>query len=377
MSPFMIKRATLAFSLCLAWLACSNAEASENTQQQSGQLETRVSSLESRMGAIKTRTAKGTVGAKMATARPLIDGYGFFVTADLLFWQLREMGTQYVIKSKDPSTAPVHGNSKQVHFNWDFGFRVGGGYNFEHDEWDTQLFFSWFRTDGNSHAHASDNGTLFPQWGIPAGNGDFGFGKRARINWDVSYAVIDLELARNFFVSKYLAIRPLFGLETAWITQKMNFHERFLSNPNQMFSHLHLKGKNDFWGIGPRAGVETTWYFGEHFSLFGGVSGALLWGDFDVREKEKLTGEVSRKLTNGDGDFNAMVPNAKAILGLQWDTNFSENCHHIGIKLGYEFQYWWRQNQMLNIYNPSYPIYERESADLSLSGLTLDFRFDF
>ena len=383
MSSFTVKRVTLALSLFLTYTTLSYADDSDlhsessdappkNLSTHSESLDSRVSSLESRMSAVKTQTAKGTVGAKMATAHPLIDGYGFFFTADALYWQVKEWGTQYVIKNKEPSTLPVEGKSKQAHFDWDLGFRVGGGYNFEHDEWDAQVYFTWFETDADNRTHADKNGILFPQIGLPEGSG-----KKAKIHWDVDYYVIDAELGRNFFVSKFLAFRPFFGIETAWVNQEMRFNERFAPGSNQTQTHLIVKSRNDFWGIGPRTGVDSTWYFGEHFSLFGNLSGALLWGDFDVRDKEKTTGVGSIKLTNAEGDFHAIVPNVKTILGLQWDTNFSENEHHIGIKLGYEFQYLWKQNQMLNIYTPSTAVYERESADLSINGITLDVRFDF
>lgn len=360
MNAFTTKKGAIALSLCLAYASYSYSD----------DLDSRVSSLESRMGAVKTQTAKGTIGAKMATAHPLIDSYGLFINADFLAWHLKEGQSQYVIKNKEATIDTVHGNTKNVNFNWDFGFRLGAGYNFEHDEWDANLNFTWFQCAAHNQTKARSSGSLIPEFGMLDS-----LGRKAKVEWNVGYYVLDAELGRHFFVSKFLAFRPFFGIETAWINQHMHFDEHLL--PGQDQSRLIVKNKNDFWGIGPRAGFGSNWYFCESVSLFGNVSGALLWGDFDIREKEKAKGLVPLKLSDISGDMHCIVPNAQMILGIQYDVNFNENCNHIGVKLGYEFQYWWKQNQILTTFVPVSPIFERESGDLSFNGVTLDVRFDF
>ncbi|MES2121995.1 MAG: Lpg1974 family pore-forming outer membrane protein, partial [Chlamydiota bacterium] len=274
------------------------------------------------------------------------------------------------IKNKEPSTDPVHGRVKNVNFNWDFGFRLGAGYNFEHDEWDANLCFTWYQCAAHSHTKARSGGSIIPEYGILSD-----LGRKAKVEWNVGYYVLDAELGRHYFVSKFLSFRPFFGIETAWINQHMQFNEHILPGGPQ--SRQIVKNKNDFWGIGPRAGLTSNWHFCESLSLFGKVSGALLWGDFDIHEKEKAKGTTPLKLSNIDGDFHCIVPNAQMILGIQYDVNFNDNCNHIGIMLGYEFQYWWKQNQILNNRATSSPTFERESGDLSLNGVTLDVRFDF
>lgn len=357
MSLFTIKQVTYAFSLCLSCTLLSHAD----------EIESRLSSLESRMVAAKTRTAKGTVGAQLATARPLTDGYGLFFKVDALCWHVYEGQSDYVIKSKNASDQPIDGKSCQAHFDWDFGFRVGAGYLFEHDGWDSALTFTWFQTDAHDKVRASTNGSLFPEMGLPGE-----FAQTAKVRWEIDYFVIDGELARSFFVSKFLSLRPLFGFETAWIEQNRRFQELVVA-----------KSRNDFWGIGPRLGVDTTWFFNSHFSMFANISGALLWGNFDVKDKQKLPGSANPKYTRSNGDFHAIVPNLKTLVGVQWETNFNDDANHLGIQLGYEFQYWWRQNQILDISStyalllPEVPKYERQSGDLSINGVTIEFRLDF
>ena len=124
--------------------------------------------------------------------------------------------------------------------------------------------------------------------------------------------------------------------------------------------------------------MEGTWFFGRHFSLFGSISGALLWGRFDTNNKEARdlpTGDVSSLVVKDT--FHRVVPNAQMALGLSWDANLNDEQNHLGIKLGYEFQYWWRQNQFLNEEQAFFFGLQHESTDMTLNGVTLDVRFDF
>lgn len=347
---------------------CLGLSISVNAQD----LESRVSTLEAKMSTISTQTALGSRGARMASAAPQIDSYGFYVTADFLYWNLIEGGTEYALTDKTtPGNIPFKGKSKEINFDWDPGFRVGVGYQLEeHDGWDGYLNFTWFQTEESSHAHAPSEGSLIPLWGFPFTND----ATRAKVSWEFDFYTLDFELGRRYFVSKYLSVRPEFGIKSAWIYQhvKASFTDIAASGTDI----LKVRRKNDFWGIGPRAGVDATWFFNNHFSFYGMGSAALLWGDFDVHEKEKEA-IANRELINFNADFHSIVPTAQLLLGFQWESNFNEARNHFKILLAYEFQYWWRQNQMLDFesagsFNP-----DRFSEDVSLQGLTLNVRFDF
>jgi hypothetical protein len=323
-------------------------------------LDTRISSLDSRMTAVKAETAQGTTGAKMASASPLIDGYGLFATADLLYWNLKEGGSDYAL-------APS-GKVWNSHFDWNFGFRAGAGYHLEHDAWDWLLNFTWLHARADNHAHRAAGG-LASQKGLPS------LFAVTEINshWHVHYYVLDLEVGRDFFITKYLAFRPQFGIESAWIPQRRHYSLKAGPDFGQK-----IYGKNHFWGIGPRAGLGGTWYFGHHFSLLSALSGSLQWGRFESRLKESLLepgGKVS--IVNVNGDLHRLVPNVQARLGLSWDADINDSSNHLGIALLYEFQYWWRQNQFLNEQPPAVTGFQHESGDLSLNGATLNVRFDF
>jgi hypothetical protein len=339
-------------------------------------LSLRVSSLESRMTAIKNETVKKTTGAKFSSASPLIDGYGFFISGDLLFWHLKEDGCNDCLCQKQltlPDPLPCLGKAKHTHFNWDFGFRTAVGYNMEHDAWDWHLNFTWFHTDASDSSHCPENAGVSPQKGfdlIPRA-------EKMKSHWHVHYYVLDLEIGRRYFVSKFLCFRPQFGIENAWICQRRRYAIKTEADPVTEVWRENIYGKNNFWGMGPRAGVEGNWYLTNHFSIMGALNIALQWGHFDTAlSKTNLTAAGKVKTVDVDGDFHRLVPNAQMALGLGWGSNINADQNHLQIRLSYEFQYWWRQNQFLNAqYNDAN--FQHASMDLSLNGITIDVRFDF
>ena len=64
-------------------------------------------------------------------------------------------------------------------------------------------------------------------------------------------------------------------------------------------------------------------------------------------------------------------------LGLRFDKYIHNNKQHLGIGLGFEANYWWRQNQMIKIDDAAVLKYERYSEDVSMHGITLDLKWDF
>ena len=85
--------------------------------------------------------------------------------------------------------------------------------------------------------------------------------------------VVDLELGRNFYVSRRLMLKPFYGLKGAWNKQHMNvnFTEATAAFNNSMTNKI----KN--WGIGCSVGMDTSWHFSRSFSLIGDVAFTGLW----------------------------------------------------------------------------------------------------
>ena len=354
-------------------------------------MDSRVTSLEREMPQVRSDTAKGNCAwCTTAIARPEVRGCGchsWFITLDVLYWHAKVGGTEYAYTDQDPvGSLPIKGRTKDMDFSWDWGLRVGLGYNFDHDGWDTNFQYTWYETSGSDSTSAGLNSSIIPLRGssdivsTSDNSGDFVFCRSAKSQYELDYSAIDLELGRAYFVSCKLSFRPHWGLKSAWIDQEQIVRytgkEPDGTNFGLGVNTVQIKDTCDFWGLGPRAGVQSKWHLGHGFSIFGNISGALLFGHFDVDHKERWTGNLDNRIRLS-ANRHAFSPTTTFRLGLRYDRYVNDHKQHIGVGLGFEGQYWWRQNQMLKVDDHEVLKYERYSEDLSMHGVTLDFKFDF
>lgn len=311
----------------------------------------------------------------LCSAAPLSEN-GWYLFADALYWHADVDNSDWAFKNTNTAATVISGPNHALNFKWNWGFRIGLGANMDYDQWDTNVYFTWFQTQNSNAVGTTGAQSVSDLFGLAT---PFTQGK---INWSIHYSMLDWELGRPFYVSKHLSLRPHIGLKGGWISQKVR--EGLTRAPG--LTAYNSRTKNDFWGIGASGGVNTAWTFAvlgtHHFDFFGDFAGALMYGHFDVKHIE--TGLIGVGPANGFSpsglNRNLMVPMMQAMFGMSWDTSFNCSRCHFGLRVGYEFQYWWKQNQMLR--GESAPArglvnYSRSSGDLGLQGLTIDFRFDY
>ncbi len=346
-----------------------------------------------------------TCGARLANARPEIKQSGcscpgWFVSVDAIYWHPKVGGTEFAYTDNSPQLLrepiqnageglAISGRVKDIDFDWDWGFKVGAGYNFQHDGWD--VFAQYTRLDSGDSSSTSPgrNSIVVPlkaSAGITnpngqAGNvGSFLFAQGAKSQFNVDYDRIDLEMGRHFFVSQKLSLRPFIGLTAAWVdlSQKTRYvgGVAFDNNLGLGENTVKVTDQSDFKGLGPRMGFNTKWKLGYDFSIYGDLSLAFLYGHYDVSHKESYS-LLSANRVSLDADMNRFTPNSTIGLGVAYDTYLNDDQQHIGIKFGYENHYLWGANQMLKPDDSTFWRYERIGEDVSFHGLTLEVRLDF
>lgn len=346
-------------------------------------LDTRVQNLEKDMHHVKTKTAAGTVGAKTALARPEVEGVGYFASLDVLYWHAKVSDTKYAHTSINDGTPllPVKGELKEIDFDWDFGFRVGFGVNFNHGGWDLGVEYTYFSTDGSSSVSSQNGGTVVPQQtfiGIASPDANLLTNiDKATSQFGVDFDKIDLALGRNFFVSHQLSLRPNVGLTTAW----MNLTQTTRYTGGEVgINTVYFESESDFWGLGPMAGCDTKWYLTNGFSIFGNVSGALLYGHFDTKLKTWYSAELNNSIRMSN-NMHQFAPTTEIVIGLAYDQYICNDKQHIGVSLGYDCQYWWSVNQSMNISSQSTEVgplgFDNQDGNVSLHGVTLHLKWDF
>ncbi len=376
-------------------------------------LDTRVQELEKKVDMMSTKTVMGTYGPKTALARPEPNGQGWFLTFDALYWHAKVGGTEYVYTSayRPNSNFPrADGTLKEIEFDWDWGLKVGLGYNFYHDGWDGYVQYTYFDSDGQAKSFASGASALVPNRGNNAisesanvyssqgGNSfdsAFNFITRATSDYNFDFDSIELELGRSYFVSRSLSFRPQIGLKSLWLDIKQQ--TRFSGGPTiaeggegEVYglgaNTAYINDKNKLWGLGPRTGFNSKWYLTNGFSIFGNAAGSLLYGYFETQTKNWYSIDTQDHEIRLKSKMHRFVPVAELQLGLSYDQYVYNDKQHISVSLGYEVQYMWRANQSIK---PDYPLYNtmssvdpnmaytRYSEDASVYGINLQVGWTF
>ncbi|MBX9745125.1 MAG: hypothetical protein K2X08_07955 [Chlamydiales bacterium] len=327
--------------------------------------ESRVALLECKMKAAHDDMAYDCrSGARFASGRPGLDSYGFWAIGNVLYWTAYEGGTEIAYYAEPGVFSfPVPTKTEPVSFEWDVGYRVGAGWVSPHDNMEIAALFTRIEPTGTFSMKATDpntiNGIILPD--ILQANGVFA-------DWDVRYSVIDIELARSYFPSRYFYTRPYFGSRTAWVMQSADIG---FSGSSPVTAHL----RNDFVGSGLRAGSDSKWFFARHWNFFLGASASALFGEFTVVTSSN-EGAISNN--NIESPEYRIVPMAQMQMGLGWETSFACSSSQLAINVGYELNYLWRQNQLPVFENLPSPVYgARQSQDLAFHGLTVDAELAF
>ncbi len=321
----------------------------------------------------------------------------WFITGDYTYWTAREKGLEYAVsvatQEVNPEQGVAQGQIYRLGNKWASGFKVGLGTDFCHDGWDLYAEYTWFKKTENSHTpddftteRGRPAGVLALQdgfWDVnatiisPDGSDRY---SGASAQWRLNMNVVDLELGRNFYVSPRLMLRPFYGLKGAWNKQHIDVSFTGTMNgagtfPITIINSMTNKIKN--WGIGVRAGMDTSWHFSRNFSIIGDMAFTGLWEEFKIKRFDTRTDIATNIVTGSNVNLKesqyTVEPVIEWMLGLKWETGFSCDAYHLAITAAWEEQVWFEQNNFLRI-----PGSASVSGDsLSLQGLTVDVRFDF
>ena len=366
MNRNLIKRVPVAF---FALAASASVFAGSDT-------DTRLMQLEQQMKQVRTETAAGTYGAKTACARPENKGTNFDVSVDVFIWKASLGGTDFAYTNNSGVGIPIEGEVKYNNFDFDWGFRVGAGYKFEHDSWEALADYTYFRTNQSNRSHVGSPATVVPLRGLGAWNDNLiRTVEYAYSASKISLDNVDLMLARHYYVSKDLCFMPNFGLKSTW----MNLHQKMVYEGGDITapSILEVEDYNKFWGIGPQAGIDSKWYLCNGFSIFGNASASLLWGYYKVAHEEMLSVDPSDDNVYIRAPLHRFSPNMQLALGFAYDQYLNDKKQHISATLGWETIYYFRVNQMINVTDDDYQRFDRFSEDVSFQGATLHLRLDF
>ena len=300
-----------------------------------------------------------------------------FFTADFILWKAHQDGLDFAY-----SGAPVTGRSVDVTkgqvfqpgHKYEPGFKLGFGMKFLPDAWDVYANYTWLQASNS--VNVSDT-MIRSNYGTPDLIGvNFLAASGASANWKLNFNVLDLELGRDFYISKKLTLRPHFGFKFSWMKQKFDVDLNDLIYGASILmpqgADVDLDFRQRQFGVGLRTGIDTAWILCKHLSLFGDLALTGLWSHFNENRKDTVTpkGDTGYDTFNVQDKISAMTVVLEFAFGLRYDYSFNCNKNLFFFQAGWEQQFWLNQNQF---FRPS----TTNADDLSFQGLTAKMGFAF
>jgi len=366
---------------------------------------------------------------------PITCGGDLDFTFALIFWEMYQEGMEFAIDTDVTNPAvPLSGSFfadptpetirqlnqlsgakyKKPISKWEAGFKFGLRYCTPCDGWDSSIMWTRFEGKGANlvNADLDSNHTLIALWSqfTPAQAGVV-YATRAANDWKVRLNLVDLELGRGFWVSRYLSVRPFMGIRFAAIRQHNQIYydggswgANFSVTPIQPNFNGIVDLYNYYKGAGLRAGFDSEWNFGCGWALYGNLAGSMIYGRFHVYHDEFIRlARSPHSLTNildSSESFRASRPILDFALGVKYSTMFCSCKYGFIAMLGYEQHLFFGQNQMWNVgrvgttepgpgnptdYSDNPPIlnlsgdniFQQRRGSLDMQGFTLTLKFEY
>jgi len=298
--------------------------------------------------------------------------WDFYVTGTFLYWQPRQEQMDVALTSfgVPPNNITGIGRLYDFSFDWKPAFKVGLGYSWDNDNWETYLQYTRINTTMTT--------TVNPN--LVAGETLAGTWYAAQLanltqvsdKWSLDFNMFDLEFSRPYYNGTCLTFRFHYGLKAGWIDQNLDQTVSNVSN------NVNSSLKSDSWLIGPRTGFYSNWQIGEGFRFFGNVAGALFYQKFSsVQFRETFLSNDTQQYQAFDYSAKILNASLETLLGVGWGTYFDRNNWHFDLFVGYESQLFLDQNQMRYLREASIGTDISKAGNLNLHGLNVTAQFDF
>ncbi|MBM3198299.1 MAG: hypothetical protein FJZ58_03480 [Chlamydiae bacterium] len=309
------------------------------------------------------------------TPMVLSSGVKVVTSADFIWWKTTIDNLEYAVAGVHNGSLSVgttksvsQGNFTAAGSSFEPGFKVALGLIMNHDGWDVNAEYTWLNpaTQTNSVVLHSREG-LISSFGLATRSGSLGLLdlQDASSSFTHHFNVLDTDLGRNFFISKYISLRPQIGLKFAWTEEKSTLDYDALGSLSPVF--FDFQQKQNLFGMGVRAGVGSLWHFCKNWGIYGDLFFSGLWGWLSTNEKQ-VQGEITT--CNNKTNLQKMIPVVEYGLGLNYTTWFYEDTCQFSMQAGWEQQVWMDYNNLLDI---SYVV----GGNMNIQGLTVKMGFAF
>jgi hypothetical protein len=370
----------------------ANEEPSSNTQETAAQYLGRKSCVQQPQkpqGQLPEEEAiKSQPVITPAVAPHVMDGSDTYVTLDFIWWKTFVGGMEYAftgVVDNGYFVSPLGASTGKGHvqrpdFKFEPGLKVGIGVNFEHDGWDLYAQYTYLSGPSESNSIAAQTGvgatnlqTFYPNNGS---DGLVGPLVSASCKWKQDFNIIDLELGRDYFISRYLTLRPTAGFKTGWINEQSTISLVPTptvavdgTSPNRPTS-IVMTYRQNMWGLGIRTGLNAGWHATKNWSFYNDFAFTAMWSDFKIHQKQNTTesvlGSMENELTHQT--LQTVIPVFEAGLGVAYITWWEQSRYRFEGRLGWEEQIWVDFNRFMTLGG---------TGSLTVQGLTAKVMLNF
>lgn len=319
-----------------------------------------VRNLENRVAALEQRKNGGGVILPSAGAN-LDDDVGLSLDGELLIWKAHQTGMNYGqgYNANSTDTNPF----LKPNFVFDPGVRLSGGLRPNHDDWQLDASWTFFYTKAKGHFDEAST-SIVPLFQVVDYDSSTNLSNSLNSVWRVNLNIIDLDLSRASFMSKWMSVKPYISIRNMWLHQKYNL--------NAIVNSSYYNGnlRSNFWAIGPRAGFELKFGMGEGFYFFNNTSAALLWGYF---KNSQDSNTAKREMYVHTSTYNVDMS-----LGLGWDRKIDDNHYRISLRGAWEHHIFFNTNFFQSsAHFDNFTAFDQANGNFTLEGFTFTVRFDF
>lgn len=245
------------------------------------------------------------------------------VIADFLYLNAREVDLPYATHVDGPiNNAVPLAPSSVVDSEYSPGIRIGG--TLARDSWSSFTAAFWhYRSDtGDDLVLPGGTGWIRPEVTHPDTSAADFDKLAATANYEIDFQMVDAAYTAILRHGTNYSLNYLVGLRYAHLDQ--DFHSEFT-----VLGSRTVDTQIDFNGLGVRAGLDGERLLGRGFSVYGGVFGSLLAGQFstDYEQQFNLAGvEASAGFSD-----NRVVPQLEMEAGISWQ----DPCGKLRLRAGY------------------------------------------
>lgn len=317
-----------------------------------------------------------------------------YVTADFIYWKTQVDNANFAYNgiavapdgSPSPSTLKDAQTGHIYHpsFKYEPGFKLGFGLKFQHDGWDFFSQYTWLHATSSQQAQADAHSPLHSM--IRAQNSGSVWDATtwkttsSKGTWSLHFNVLDLELGRDFWISKSLSIRPFTGMKFSWLTQNFDVFNAYskTDNATQPIRYEYaMKAKQD--GVGMRGGCNSAFFMTPQWSIYGDLALSAMFNALHSNRENHCTFKTGVdntlkevKQTRTRGHLHTVSSVVEMGLGLRFETFFNNNHYKYLLEAGWEAQVWFDQAAFAFLSNSS-----THPGNLSMQGLTIKTGFWF